>query len=130
MKFIKSYCALLLTFLLVDIIWITAFAGEFYQQQLGDLLKTNPDLSMVGVFYLCYAAGVVYLVVMKASNYSQSILGGAVFGALAYGTFTITNYSLIEGWTMPVLISDVSWGAFITALSAAAGFHFYKDKPT
>lgn len=128
MNIIKSYFAFLITFLVVDFIWIGAFAGEFYKQQLVDILKTSPNFSLVAVFYLCYAAGVIYLVVKSAKSYKSTAVAGAVFGALAYGTFTITNYTLIKGWTMPVVITDVIWGAFVTAVSALAAYHFFKPK--
>jgi uncharacterized membrane protein len=128
MNTIKSYLAFLFTFLVVDFIWIGAFAGEFYKQQLQDILKTSPNFSLVGLFYLCYAAGVIFLVVRSAKSYKSSAFAGAVFGALAYGTFTITNYTLIKGWTIPVVATDVMWGAFVTAVSAVAAYHFYKPR--
>jgi uncharacterized membrane protein len=124
----KSYFAFLITFLVVDFIWIGAFAGEFYNQQLVGLLKTSPNYSLVGLFYLCYAAGVIYLVVQNAKSYQSSAFAGAVFGALAYGTFTITNYTLIEGWTLALVVTDVLWGAFITGVSSLVAYHFHKPK--
>ena len=126
MNIIKSYTAFLLTFLIIDMIWIGAFAGVFYQQQLGSLLKEAPDYSLVGVFYLCYAAGAVYLCVRPATNNRQALVSGAVFGALAYGTFTITNYTLLNGWSMPLVITDVIWGAWVTGVSTLAGYRLYQ----
>ena len=126
MKTIKTYFVFLLTFLVIDAIWIVAFAGEFYQQQLtSGLLKTTPDYSLVGVFYLCYAAGAVYLCVCPAVNSGNALLSGAVFGALAYGTFSITNYTLIQGWLLTLVIVDVLWGAFLTAISCLASYRCY-----
>ena len=127
MKTIKSYFAFLITFLVVDFIWIGAFAGEFYKQELGDMLKTSPDFALVGIFYLCYAAGAVYLLIKPAKSYQQSVLSGAIFGALAYGTFTISNYTLVEGWTMALVVTDVLWGIFVTGLCAIVGYHVYQD---
>lgn len=127
MKILKPYFAFLIIFLLIDVIWIAVFAGEFYQQQLSGILKSTPDYSLVGLFYLCYAAGAIYLCVRTAVNKFEVLLSGAVFGALAYGTFSVTNYTLLTVWTMPVVISDVLWGAFITAVSSLAAYRFYRS---
>lgn len=130
MKIIKTYLGFLLTFLVVDAIWIVIFAGNFYKQQLAGVLSATPNFSLVGVFYLFYAAGAVYLLVIKARDYASSALGGAVFGAIAYGTYTVTNYTILDGWGMALVITDVLWGAFITAVSTCAAFYFYKNNVT
>ena len=51
-------------------------------------------------------------------------------GALAYGTYTVTNYSLFEQWTPGLVVSDTAWGAFLTALCAAAGYAVVRGKST
>jgi uncharacterized membrane protein len=42
-------------------------------------------------------------------------------GALAYGTFEFTNYAIFTEWNMRMVITDVIWGAVLTATSATAG---------
>lgn len=128
MKIIKAYMGFLLTFLVVDAIWITAFAGNFYKQQLSGVLSATPNFSLVGIFYFGYAAGAVYLLVIKASDCKSSLIAGAVFGALTYGTYTVTNYTILDGWSMAIVITDVLWGAFVTAVSTCTAFYFYNGK--
>lgn len=129
MRILKSYFAFLAVFLIIDMIWIAVFAGNFYQQQLSGVLKDTLNFSLVGPFYLCYAAGALYLCVRPAQYKHHALLSGAIFGAISYGTFSVTNYTLINGWTMPVVITDVLWGAFITAISSLASYQFYSNKP-
>ena len=126
MNVIKSYLAFLVSFLVIDFIWIAVFAAKFYQRHLSGLLSTTPDYSLVAIFYLCYAAGVLYLIIKPAKNHWHSAFSGGVFGALTYGTFTITNYTIFDAWSMAIVLTDILWGAFITGLCALVGFHWYK----
>jgi hypothetical protein len=38
-----------------------------------------------------------------------------------YATFDLTSLALLKHWSWPVAIVDVSWGAFVTAVSSTAG---------
>ena len=46
---------------------------------------------------------------------------GGLFGFFCYATFELTSLSLLKHWTWPVVMLDVSWGTFVTALSSTAG---------
>lgn len=114
-----------LTFLIVDAIWIALFVKSFYDREVGHLMSDSPNFAAAAIFYLLYAAGIVYLAVMpalQAGQFSTAVLHGAALGALAYGTFTITNYAVLKGWPVSIVVTDIAWGVFLTALSAAAGY--------
>ena len=44
-----------------------------------------------------------------------------MFGFFCYATFELTSMSLLKHWTWPVVIVDVAWGLFVTAVSSTAG---------
>ena len=48
---------------------------------------------------------------------------GAAFGALAYATFTVTNYAVLNQWTFTLVWTDIAWGTVLTAVVAACGFY-------
>jgi uncharacterized membrane protein len=50
-----------------------------------------------------------------------TLTNGAVVGALAYGTYTLTNYAILTNWTPGLVYTDIVWGALLTAVVAAAG---------
>jgi uncharacterized membrane protein len=50
-----------------------------------------------------------------------------MIGAIAYGTFTVTNFTLFEGWTGILVWTDIAWGVFITALAASCGYYAAKS---
>ncbi len=125
MNTVKAYFAILLTFLVVDAIWIALVVRDFYESEVGALMRETPNGAAAGLFYLAYAAGILILCVrpaFEARSAAKAALNGAVLGAIAYGTYTVTNYAIFEAWSLALLVSDVAWGAFLTAICAVAGF--------
>lgn len=125
MNRIKVYFAILLTFLVVDALWIALVVRGFYEAQVGELMRDTPNGAAAGLFYLAYAAGILMLCVrpaFEAGSGTKAALHGAVLGAIAYGTYTVTNYAIFEAWTLALLVSDIAWGAFLTAICAVAGY--------
>jgi uncharacterized membrane protein len=74
------------------------------------------------LFYLLYVAGILIFVSGSAAATWRSTLPyGALFGLFCYATFELTALSLLKHWTWPVVMVDVSWGTFVTALSSTLG---------
>jgi uncharacterized membrane protein len=123
--FAKAFAGTLVAFLAIDMIWIAAVVRPMYNQQLGSLLRASPQLGAALVFYLTYAAGIVYFAVLPAlasGDVRRALVNGAALGGLAYGTYALTNYALLEGWTLTLAAADLGWGVIQTAVAAACGF--------
>ena len=87
-------------------------------------MAAQPNMVAATAFYLFYAAAIVALAVKPAlaTNKLGTAVGfGAIVGAVCYGTFTVTNYAILEAWTLPLVASDIAWGTFLTAVCAGAG---------
>lgn len=122
---IKAYIASIVTFLVIDAIWIALVVRSYYESQIGSLLRETPDFIAALVFYLAYAFAVVVLAVKPALSSKRlvdALMLGALLGAIAYGTFTITNYAVLKDWTIGLVVSDIAWGTFLTAVVAASGY--------
>lgn len=123
--FIKAFLVVLVTFLVVDALWIGLVAKNIYEKELGDLMRATPGMVSAGVFYLAYAAGIVHLAIQPAvdgGSMKVALLNGAILGGLAYGTFTVTNFAILQRWSVTLVVSDILWGIAITALCAFAGY--------
>ncbi|MFA6368990.1 MAG: DUF2177 family protein, partial [Candidatus Shapirobacteria bacterium] len=84
---IKQYFVALFSFLVIDGIWLTVVAKNFYAKHLGYLMAKNPNLLAAGIFYLIYIFGLVVLVLSPAlqkGSLISAILMGALFGFCAY----------------------------------------------
>ncbi len=125
MKYLKAAVAVAIAFLVIDLAWITLFLGDVYEAQLGDMMRETPDGIAAGAFYLGYIAGILYLAVrpaLKAGRVSPALINGAILGALAYGTYTLTNYAIFTQWSLTLVLSDIAWGSVLTASCAGIGY--------
>jgi uncharacterized membrane protein len=124
-KYLLAYAATLLVFLAADFIWLGFLAKDFYQSQIGGLLLAKPELSAAAVFYLLYAVGVLLFVIVpaiQADQWLRASLYGALFGLIAYATYDLSNLATLKGWSLSLAVVDMLWGAFVTGLSATAGY--------
>ena len=130
MKLLKAYLAAAIVFIVVDLIWIALVVLDTYEREIGDLLSDSPNGIAAGVFYAGYIAGILLLASLPAvekRSWKIAAVNGAALGAVAYGTYTVTNYAVLTGWTMTLVVSDILWGAFITALTAVCGYLAGRD---
>ena len=123
---LRAFVSFIVTFLVVDAIWIGLAGLKLYENQIGHLLAEKPNMLVAGLFYLGYAAGSVKLVVASAESIKQILFNGAILGSMAYGTYAVTNYAMLEGWTRELFIIDTLWGAFITSISSVVAYWFYR----
>jgi len=122
---IKQYFVALLTFLMIDGIWLTVVAKDFYAKHLGYLMSKTPNLLAAGIFYLIYIFGVVVLVLSPAlqkGSLVSAILTGALFGFCAYATYDLTNLATIKDWPLIVTVVDLIWGTVLSASIAGISF--------
>ena len=129
MIFLKAYGATAAVFFLVDFLWLTRIAGSFYKREIGAVMLEQPKLGVAALFYVAYVSGIVVFAVMPAHR-EQSVLTaallGGLLGAIAYGTYDITNYATLRNWPVAVTILDIAWGAILTSVSAMAGYLFLR----
>ncbi|MDJ0918001.1 MAG: DUF2177 family protein [Woeseiaceae bacterium] len=125
MTYLKAAIATAIAFLVIDLAWITLFLGDVYEVQLGNMMRETPDAMAAGVFYLGYIAGIVYIAIrpaLEADRATPALVNGAVLGALAYGTYTLTNYAIFTQWSVTLVLSDIAWGTVLTASCAGIGY--------
>ena len=116
MILLKSYVVALIIFLIVDALWLGLIAKGMYESQIGSIMTDNPNLIAAAIFYLIFIFGLLMFVIkpaLAAQSLKYAALYGALFGFIAYATFDLTNLALIKGWTVPVTLADLAWGAFI-----------------
>jgi uncharacterized membrane protein len=124
-SYLKLYALTALAFFAIDFVWITRIAVRFYEQHIGQLLRSEPVAAAAVGFYAIYIAGILVFAVLpglEAGSLGRSALLGAFFGMVAYATFDLTSMALIEGFTWTVVAVDLAWGTALTAAVASAGW--------
>lgn len=118
----RTYIYAVITFLIVDAIWLSIMTPILYQPALQDTISDTFRWLPALIFYVVYAIGIVALIIKPAYNnktpLKSVILRAAFFGALAYGTYELTNYATIASWPLHVVFIDILWGSSITAFVA------------
>lgn len=121
-KALIAYVVTLLTFLLLDGLWLGVLMALTYRELLGSLMLEKPLLVPAAVFYCLYVFGCVAFVVLPAVSWQRAARMGALLGLVAYGTYDLTNWATLRGWSAQVTLLDWAWGTFATALACTVGF--------
>jgi len=121
-KALIAYGAALLVFLLLDGIWLGVLMAPTYRELLGSLMLEKPLLVPAAVFYCLYVFGCVLFVVLPAASLQWAAKRGALLGLVAYGTYDLTNWATLRGWSVQVSLLDWAWGTFATAVACSVGF--------
>jgi uncharacterized membrane protein len=120
-RYIILYLATLIVLIPIDFLFLGTIAKSFFSSQVGDMLG-DIRLAPAILFYLLYVAGILIFVSGSAgATWQSTLLYGALFGFFCYATFELTSLSLLKHWTWPVVMVDVSWGTFVTAVSSTLG---------
>jgi len=120
-RYVVLYLATFVVFIPIDFLFLGLVAKGFFASQVGDMLG-EIRIAPAILFYLLYVAGMVIFVNgPSGATWQSTLLYGALFGLFCYATFELTSMSFLKHWTWPVVIIDMSWGTFVTAVSSTAG---------
>jgi len=121
MRTLGVYITCLATFLSLDAIWLGLVSPPVYARVLNGLLLDGFRPVPALLFYLLYNAAIVVFVVPRSRPHPMaSIAYGAFFGICAYGTYDLTNHAVLKAWTTELTVTDMAWGAVVTALASLA----------
>ena len=124
MHILKVYVAILPIFLAMDFFWLGIIMSKFYKNELGILARVSngsfkPVLWAACIVYILIPLGIVLFVLPRVSQEnlaSTAIIWGFIYGAILYGVYDMTNYSLINKWPIRMSIVDILWGGTINAI--------------
>lgn len=119
-KVLYLYVATLAVMVILDATWLGIVAKDFYKKHMGDMLEFNivPGI----LFYLMYAAAVVYFTTRRAKpNWQTVALDSALLGFTAYATYDLTNLATIRNWSLKMALADMAWGTLVTTVAGTVG---------
>jgi uncharacterized membrane protein len=116
------YVATMAVMLPLDLLFLGFVAKGFFQSQVGDMLGDIRPVPAV-LFYLLYIVGIMIFVSGSPdATWRSTLLFGALFGFFCYATFELTALALLKHWTWNVVLVDIAWGSFVTAVGATLGW--------
>lgn len=131
---LKVFLALIPIVVLIDYLWLARIMGNFYRSELSALVRKqgaalDPILWAALMVYLCIPAGIVLFVLPRVSMQQMTVSAlswGFVFGIVLYGTYDMTNYSLLKQWPLKVAVVDILWGGTLCAISGCIAAYLNK----
>jgi uncharacterized membrane protein len=124
-KTIITYLVTLVVFVAIDLVWLGWLARSTYMAEMGDLLRKQPNLVAAVIFYAVYAAGLMFFAIspgLKSGSLVYTIGLAAALGFVAYGTYDLTNLSVMNGFSVKIAVIDLLWGTCLSALASAVTF--------
>jgi uncharacterized membrane protein len=125
MIYALAYISILVPFCLMDACWLSIMGSALYKPALGDILLPSVKIAPAVAFYLMYPIGLVIFAAtpaLKSGSVMAGIIYAAAFGAIAYGTYDLTNFATLRNWTMQITVLDMCWGAFISAAATTVSY--------
>lgn len=124
MSHFLTFLAMVPGIVILDLVWLGVIMKDFYRANLGHLMAPSISWAPAVVFYLIFAFGLLYFAVLPnaAQGLVRTMLVGALFGAIAYATYDLTNQATLRDWPLAVTLVDIAWGALLSALVAGLGF--------
>ncbi len=127
-KLVSLYVIAILTFVFIDVLWIAFVARPLYDQYMGQLLVTNFRWLPAIIFYFMFVFGIVFFVLKPAindKNYPLTLKRALLYGLVTYGTYVLTSFAALDGFSLMIVITDVLWGITVTTLTTMITYYIF-----
>lgn len=121
-KFLLNYI-ILVSF---ESIWFFYLAKDFYEKNIGFLLKEKLNLLPIIIFYFIYIFAYQHFVLRNFSKIKNFLKESFLFSLTVYSASSLINYACIYRWKLDLALVDLSWGIFVTTFSGYLTMKFYK----
>lgn len=124
MQIAVLYFSTALVFLIIDAVALKLVLRPVFDRYIGGWLLDDIRMGAAAAFYLFYIAGLLWFVslpALRADAPLNALIGGALLGAIAYGTYEFTNYATLRNWSWNMVALDFTWGIVLTGMSAYVG---------
>lgn len=123
-----SLVSILFCFGLLDFLWLSTMSEALYLVEMKNLLRNEFITWPWLLFYILYS-GVLFVLAVVANRDKSALyagIDGALLGLASYGAYNLTNYSIIEGFSLKIMLIDWGWGIVISSISAVAGWFGFR----
>lgn len=122
-EMLRHFALALLTLVILDGVWLGFVMGDFYRRQLGSLARLadgrlDPLWPVAALVYPAIALGLAVFVLARARTPLDARRHGALFGALTYAVYDLTNHATLRDWRTTMTLVDIGCGAFSCGLTS------------
>jgi uncharacterized membrane protein len=122
---LSSFVLALLGLLILDGLWLGVVMKGFYRQHLAPLARMadgglDPIWPIAALVYPVIALGLTAFVLARGRGPVDALMMGALFGAVTYAVYDLTNHATLRDWSATMTVVDICWGACSCAVTAWA----------
>lgn len=135
MNKILCFIVVFLIYIFLDGTMIALFMGKYFGgvvQKIQGGRKMSARIIPGILCFLLISFGIVYFVLDRIRDdhiVEDSFRYGGVFGAVVYGVFDLTNYSMFSDYTVGTVLIDMAWGTILgSVVSMITKFLFVKKE--
>jgi uncharacterized membrane protein len=124
---IVAYIAALVVMVALDMVWLSSTFRTLYLPALGEVMSANAKAPVAVVFYLIYAAGLVFFAIapaLRGGGWTTALVNGALLGFFVYMTYDLTNLATLKEWSLWVSLYDIGWGTVLNGTAATVSYVF------
>lgn len=113
---IRQFALALVAFVVLDGLWLGVIASDFYRESLAPIARMtdgrlDPIWPVAVLVYPVLALGVTVFVLGRSRTVSGAVAYGALFCALTFAVYDLTNHSTLRDWRTAMTLVDITWGA-------------------
>lgn len=128
---ISSSIAGIISFMVLDYLWLAQIAKNFYLGKLTDHVKIEngslvPYLPAVPLVYIVAVIGIWVFILSRVTTLSQACMYGAIMGFVMYAFYDFTNLATLKGYPWSLTIVDTLWGTLLVGAVTAIMFFVSK----
>lgn len=118
---IISSIAGIISFIILDYIWLSQIAKNFYLDNLREhvVLKDGslvPYLPAVPLVYIVAVIGIWIFAIPKTTTALSAFLMGAMLGFVMYAFYDLTNLATLKNYPWSLTIVDTIWGTLLVGV--------------
>jgi uncharacterized membrane protein len=117
---LSQLATVVVVMLVLDGVWLTA--NNPYHRSTFAAIQGKP-LSIrflpAALIYIIMVAAVWFFAVEPSHSWVDAAGRGALIGLSMYGVYDMTNYATLSNYPLFFAVSDMMWGTFLCATTAA-----------
>ena len=116
MNKIVSFIIIAILVLVIDLIWLSLFLGEYFRKMVmkiqGGVGEMDLNNTYAIVSYLLIIFSIYYFLVLKDED-EDKYLDAFLLGIFVYGIFEYTSAAIFKDWEPIALFVDTLWGGIL-----------------
>lgn len=128
-NYFKSLLVSLIVLIFIETVWMIMVENNFYSNFIGHLMSN--DINWLSEIFLSilFTVALVYFVVdpaVRDNDIQKLLISAVLFGLIAYGTYDLTNFSMLREWPLSITVIDMLWGTCMTVLTSLISYFILK----